>query len=115
MNKVYFLKIKEKTDDILYQAGKKIFSAFSDFFGKEDSVAVKVHFGEKNNVTSLNPLFVKGICEELGQRVKNLALVDCTVLYKSQRSFGPTHKKLAIDNGFDFAPVEILDGDRGKD
>ena len=112
---VYFLKIKDKTEETLFQAGKRVFSIFSDFFGKEDSVALKVHFGERNNITSLNPCFVKAIYQELLPKVKYIALVDCTVLYKSERSFGPSYVKLAKELGFDFAPIEILDGKRGKD
>lgn len=115
MSKVYFLETKDKSEKGLYEAGKKIFEVFSDFFGKEDRVAIKLHFGERNNKTFINPSFSKAIFEKLKEKTAEVVLMDCTVLYKSERSFGPSHKKLAIENGFDFAPIVIADGDRGKD
>ncbi len=115
MSKVYFLRIKSSAPETLTDAGKKISEVFSDFFGLEDKVAVKLHFGERGSQTYLNPLLVKAIYESLNERVKKAALVDCTVLYKGERSFGSSHKKLAQDHGFDFAPILILDGEKGDE
>jgi hypothetical protein len=114
MSKVYFLKIKKQSPKVLYKAGKEISGKVLDFFSPKDKLAVKVHFGEEGNKTYLGPDFTKAICENLDKKVKSLALVDCTVLYKGERSFASTHKKLALRHGFDFAPVSILDGERGN-
>ncbi len=113
MAKVYFLKIKKQSPKILAEAGKEISALFLDFFGSSDKVAVKVHFGEKLSNTYLGPDFTKAICENLKKKVKKLALVECAVLYKGARSFASTHKKLAREHGFDFAPIAILDGEKG--
>ncbi len=131
MAKVYFLKVKTSSDKNLITAGKKIFKVFSDFFDLKDKVAIKVHFGERDSQTYLSPVLVKAIYEELKKKVnpsitlgvdgeqnrtiKNAALVDCSVLYKGERAFASTHKKLAIEHGFGFAPISILDGEKGDE
>jgi hypothetical protein len=113
MAKVYFLKIEKQSPEVLYEAGKKVSGVFSDFFDSKDKLAIKVHFGEKGSVTYLGPDFTKAVCENLRKKVKKLALVDCSVLYKGERSFASSHKKLALEHGFDFAPIAILDGEKG--
>lgn len=115
MSKVYFLKIKDKTPEILEEAGKKISKLFSGFFKSEDSVAIKLHFGAEGNTTHLSPVLVKSIYDELKGKVKKTALVECSILYKGERSFASSHKKLAIEHGFGFAPIDILDGEKGQD
>jgi uncharacterized protein len=113
MAKVYFYRIKRQSPEVLYQAGKEIFKVFSGFFDKKDKLAIKVHFGERKSNTYLAPDFTRAIFEELKPKVKKVALVECAVLYKGERSFASSHKKLAKDHGFDFAPIEILDGENG--
>jgi uncharacterized protein len=115
MAKVYFYRIKKQSPQVLYRAGKEIFKVFSGFFGKKDKLAIKVHFGERKSNTYLGPDFTRAIFEELKNKVKKTALVDCTVLYKGERSFASSHKKLAKDHGFSFAPIEILDGENGTE
>lgn len=115
MAKVYFYKIDKQTPEVLEKAGKEVSGIISKAFGAGDNLAVKVHFGEKGNTTFLPPDFAKAICGELKGKVKSLDLVECTVLYKGERSFGSGHKKVALEHGFDFAPVEILDGEKGNE
>lgn len=114
MAKVYFLKIHQKTPEILKEAGIKVSKFFTNFFGPKDSVAIKIHFGERVSQTYLNPLLVESIYNQLKGKVKRTVLTDCNVLYKSDRSFGTTHKKLAEEHGFGFAPIIIADGERGE-
>lgn len=115
MAKVYFYKIEKQSPEILYKAGKEVSKIISGFFGSDDSLAVKVHFGEPGNITYLKPDFTKAVCEELKNKVKNLSLIEGTILYKGARSFASGHKKVALDHGFDFAPVEIIDGENGNE
>ncbi len=115
MAKVYFYKIEKQSPEVLAEAGKKVSGIISDFFSAEDKVAGKVHFGERGNGTYLGPDFTKAVCEVLKSKVENLALVECTVMYKGGRSFGSGHKQIALEHGFDFAPVEILDGENGNE
>lgn len=112
MAKVYFLKANSQ--DNIIQKAKEIFACFGDFFNRNDRIAVKLHLGERNNKTSISPVFVKAIYENLKPKVKEIVLMDCSVLYKSERAFGESHKKLAYENGFDFAPIIIGDGKAGE-
>lgn len=113
MSEVYFLKINKRTSKTLTKAGEKISKVFSDFFSPKDKVAIKLHFGERGSKTYLNPILVRAIYENLKKQVKKAVLTDCTVLYKSERSLGSSHKKLALDHGFGFAPILIADGENG--
>jgi len=115
MSKVYFLKLKEKDPQKLIEAGRKISGLFSNFFDSNDKVAIKLHFGEEGSDTYLRPVLVRAIYENLKNKVKEIALVDCTVLYRSQRALASSHEKLAKEHGFDFAPIEILDGEKGDE
>lgn len=96
------------------EAGKKITKLFEDRFRPEDKVAIKIHFGERGSKTYLSPILVKSVYDRLEEKVAKLALVDCNVLYKGERSFGTTHKKLALDNGFGFGEIIIADGEKGE-
>lgn len=115
MAKVYFYKIKKQSPEVLEKAGREVSGIISQAFGPEDKLAIKVHFGERGNVTYLGSDFTKAVCEDLKNKVKSLTLVECTVLYKGERSFASGHKKVALDHGFDFAPIEILDGEKGNE
>ncbi|WGI17089.1 DUF362 domain-containing protein [Methanonatronarchaeum sp. AMET-Sl] len=84
-------------------------------FDPTDQIAFKLHFGERESDTHLDPLFVKSLYNELSNFINKIVLMDCNVLYKSDRSFGQSHKNVAIDNGFDFAPIIIADGEDGSD
>lgn len=99
ISKVYFIKLNE-IDEI-----KKL---LPEFKGK---IGVKVHFGEEGNITYVPAKLVKQIV----QMVENPTLIETSVLYKSSRSLAKTHKELAIKHGFDFAPIDILDGEKGDD
>jgi hypothetical protein len=70
-----------------------------------------VHFGEEGNKTFVSADLIK----EVVGMVKNPTLIECSVLYRSPRSKARTHKELAIKHGFDFAPIDILDGEDGDD
>ena len=115
MSKVYLLRVKDKSPESLTEAGEEISKVFSDFFQSEDKVAIKLHFGERGSQTYLSPVLTKAIYDSLKERVKEAVLTDCTVLYKGERSFASTHKKLAQDQGFGFAPILIADGEKGQD
>lgn len=115
MNKVYFLAIKDSHQADLAAAGRKIFQVFADFFNKKDKLAIKLHFGERGSKTYQSPVLVKAIYEALKPKVNQVVLCDCNVLYKGERSRGSTHKKLAQEQGFGFAPILIVDGEKGEE
>ncbi|MEM0465635.1 MAG: DUF362 domain-containing protein [Candidatus Pacearchaeota archaeon] len=103
MSKVYFSK---DLDKIL----EKI-----DFSKLGKNVAIKLHFGEQGCVTYLSPIFVKKVYDKITSLGKKATLVECNVLYRGSRTNKKDHIKTAISHGFDFAPIDILDGDFGKD
>ncbi|MDZ7611725.1 MAG: DUF362 domain-containing protein [Candidatus Moranbacteria bacterium] len=98
-SKVYFVKLNEIA---------KINNLLPDL---EQPVGVKVHFGEEGNETYLSPKYAR----EVTQMVPNPALIETNTLYKGPRTQASTHKQLAKDHGFDFAPVDILDGEYGEE
>lgn len=98
-SKVYFIKLDEigKIKDLLPRFNTPL--------------GVKVHFGEEGNKTFVSADLIKEIID----MVASPTLIECSVLYRSPRSRASTHKKLAIKHGFDFAQIDILDGEEGDD
>ncbi|MDD5032446.1 MAG: DUF362 domain-containing protein [Patescibacteria group bacterium] len=94
---VYFVKLNELN---------KIKSLLPEFTAP---LGIKVHFGEEGNITYLPSSYVK----KMAGMVKNPTLVECNVLYRSPRSKARTHRELALKHGFNFAPIDFLDGESG--
>ncbi len=95
---VYFLPTLDKN---------KIKKILPEFSGK---LGVKVHFGEQGNQTFIPAKEIKKIVGLL----EKPTLIECNVLYKSPRQRADTHRQLAKEHGFDFAPIDILDGELGE-
>jgi uncharacterized Fe-S center protein len=77
---------------------------------KGKKIGIKVHFGEKGNISYLKPEFIKKIYNEVKKNnpSSEINLIECNVLYKSDRSETKSHIKLAREHGFDM-PIKILD------
>ncbi len=78
-------------------------------------VALKVHFGERGCKTYINPSLVKKVYDKLKSLGKEPSLVECNVLYRGSRTNSTDHIKTAKENGFDFAAIDILDGEKGSE
>ena len=103
MADVYFSReIKEIIDSI-------------DFSKLGNKVGIKVHFGERGCTTYMDPKIVKAIYDEVCSRGKEAFLIETNVLYRGSRTNSTDHKKLAIEHGFDFAPIDIIDGEKGNE
>ena len=98
-SQVYFIKLDE-LDKI-----KKLLPEFKEPLG------IKVHFGEEGNVTYLPAEYIKTIIS----RLKKPVLIETSVLYKSPRRTAAGHKRVALKHGFNFAPIDFLDGAEGDD
>ena len=85
-----------------------------DFSELGKKVAIKVHFGEKGCNTYIKPELVRKVYEKVKSFGKEATLVECNVLYKGSRTNRAEHLKTAREHGFDL-PIEILDGEFGKD
>jgi uncharacterized protein len=98
-SKVYFIKLNEID---------KLKNVFPDFQGK---LGIKVHFGERGCET-----FVPAkIINEVTSLVDNANFIETSVLYKSPRRTAEGHKEVALEHGFDFIPIDFLDGEKGDD
>lgn len=103
MSKVYFSQNIEKIiDNINYsRLGRK--------------VAIKVHFGERGNVTHISPELVRKVYNKIKGLGKDVALVECNVLYKGSRVNTTSHIKTAKEHGFTDMTIDILDGEDGSE
>lgn len=114
MSKVYLFRTDKNSFDFNKDVNR-LADVFLDYLEPEDEVAIKLHFGERNSETHLSPDLVESIYSEVDDNVEKTVLMDCNVLYNSERSLGSSHRNLAKDNGFDFAPIEIADGEKSRD
>ena len=102
----------DKTGELLRAAG------LSGRIGPGDLTAVKLHFGEKGNVSFVRPVFVRKVVEEIAAAGGKPFLTDTNTLYVGGRSNSVDHLRTAIAHGFAFAvvgaPLVIADGIRGE-
>ncbi len=103
MAEVYFSKDIEKIMDEV------------DISKLGKNIAIKIHFGERGCVTYLNPEIVKKVYDKVVASGRKATLVECNVLYKGSRTTSTEHLKVAREHGFDFAPIDILDGEFGRE
>jgi uncharacterized protein len=119
---IYFIRAAgdEKIEDIQLKI-RRIFQKadLGSCIRKNDIVAIKMHFGEKGNETSIPPAFAKPVVEEVKNRSGKPVLTDTCVLYRSIRDNAADHLRFAHDRGFTIAntgaPVIIADGILGSD
>jgi uncharacterized Fe-S center protein len=78
------------------------------------SVPLKVHFGEKKNVTFLGPETYRGIIEYLNEKNIQSCYIETNVLYGGQRFKKELHEKTAQEHGFVQLPIVFADGDHGE-
>jgi uncharacterized protein len=79
------------------------------------NVGIKVHFGEEGCVTYLDPSIAKKVYDKIISLGKKAALIETNVLYRGSRTTKTEHIKTAKSHGFDFAPIDILDGENGEE
>ncbi len=103
MNRIYY------SDDIDKVLSKLDLSRLKGFVG------IKLHFGEKGCNTYLDPSIVKKVYDEVVSKGHEAKLVETNVLYKGARTTSTSHLKVAHEHGFDFAEIDFLDGEYGKD
>lgn len=95
---------------------KRLFdkAGFSEIVGKNEMVAVKVHFGEKGNITYVHPVNVRQVVDKVKENGGKPFLTDTNTLYSGSRTNTVDHIQSAIENGFSYsvvgAPIIIADG-----
>lgn len=92
------------TKDISPEGVAKVFAKIQDKVSGK--VGVKVHFGEEGNTYFIKPNMMKPIIDAVDG-----TFVETNVLYVSKRRYTDSHIKLAIEHGFTYAPIDILDAE----
>ncbi|PLX27905.1 hypothetical protein C0583_01550 [Candidatus Parcubacteria bacterium] len=95
--KVYFVKLNEL---------EKIRSVLPQFEGK---LGLKCHFGEEGNDAFVSADLIK----QIASMVNYPPMLETTVLYRGSRSNASSHNEVARKHGFDFADIDIFDGEEG--
>lgn len=102
-SKVYFIPVKEK-DSIANLAEKvrllRDESRVLDIVSQNDSVAVKIHFGEKGNTGFVKPQLVQLVCEAIAAKSARPFLSDTNTLYRGERTNSKDHLAIAALHGF---------------
>lgn len=118
---IYLMRFKSSNPvDQVKSRLKKLFNiaGFRNIVEKNDLTAIKVHFGEKGNVTHLPANYVEPIVRMVKSCGAKPFVTDTNVLYKSVRNNAIDHITLANEHGFTLenigAPVIIADGIIGK-
>lgn len=92
------------TRDLSAEGLKKIYDVVSE--GITGKVAVKLHTGEKNGPNIIPRPWVEQLLKE---RIQNGVIVETNTYYDGDRYTTEQHRETLKVNGWDFAPVDILD------
>lgn len=81
---------------------------------EKDFVAIKMHFGDKDNIGHIKPETVKALADAIKARKARPFLVETSTLYVGERSNAYDHLKIAYEHGFTFektgVPIIMADG-----
>ncbi|MTI60369.1 MAG: DUF362 domain-containing protein [Firmicutes bacterium] len=117
-SKVWFIPV-EKGDspgDIDSKVIRLFETAVKDYglIEKDDFVAMKIHFGERDNTGYVKPDYLKTLVSRIKDSGAKPFFTDANTLYKGQRSNSVDHLIQAYQHGFTLdkidAPVIIADG-----
>jgi uncharacterized Fe-S center protein len=81
----------------------------------EKRIPLKVHFGEKGNLTFIKSDNYEDIINYLKESGNEPFFIETNVLYRGQRTTRKNHVKLALKHGFNQIPIVIADGNIGED
>lgn len=99
------------------ESARKVFETVlkEENINLKGTVPLKVHFGERGNITYNKPENYDGILDVLKEKNIDSAFIETNVLYKGARTIKKDHLKVAEEHGFTRVPVIIADGDYGED
>lgn len=118
-SKVYYFGPRAPPSDIV--KGQRLFevAGLNECFSKGDSVAIKIHCGERNNTGYMRPSFIAGIVEMVKEYGGDPFVCDTTTCYLVSRGTGLDLVKTAARNGFTpqtlGCPFVVADGEYGLD
>lgn len=102
-SKVYFIEVKDSSDIWAVNNRLKKLLAQSNilnFIRKDDSVVLKLHFGEVGNDNFVRPEHVRIVCDEISAKGAKPVLSDANTLYRGRRLNTKDHLQLAYEHGF---------------
>ncbi|NPV06204.1 MAG: DUF362 domain-containing protein [Syntrophaceae bacterium] len=104
-------------DDAIGRLFDKALADTGGRIGKEDRVAVKLHFGEEGNTRFVSPANLRPLLVRLARQNVNHFLTDANALYRGRRHNATDHLELARRHGFGAlgVPILIADGERGEE
>lgn len=116
MKKVYFKRYNGNDPQILSEYAQALFEYMvkEENIKLEKTVPIKVHFGEKGNVTYVPAKSYEGLIESLAKRGIESSYIETNVLYRGARTTRESHLALAKDHGFTQIPIMIADGEIGE-
>ena len=119
-SKVYFAPFSDGVSiEEQVSAMKRLYdiSEIQKLIDKDDFTAIKVHVGEKGNITYMNPQFARLLADEAKKKGANVFLTETATLYKGERDNSVRHIAHAHNHGFSientgvpFIPVDGLFG-----
>jgi len=117
MSKVYFQKVDSNTSvkeikDITKQLLDKLIE--KENISLEKNVPLKVHFGEKKNITFIKSENYEGIIDYLNNKNIETCYIETSVLYGGHRNKKELHLKTAEEHGFTQVPIIFADGEQGE-
>jgi len=117
---VFFMDMRTKIGVDIFTKLEKMMrrTDYSGFANKEgNAIAVKMHFGERGNLSHINPRYVRCFARNLKKKGKKPFLTDSSSVYAGSRGNATEHLETAYENGFLYSSVEmpiiIADGLRG--
>ena len=117
MSKVYFIENDSLSAERLGADAltllKSVVADTGHVFDKE--VPLKVHFGEKGNVTFLSARCYEDILQYLKDAGVSPSYIETNVLYRGSRTTTDKHLETARAHGFTQVPIIIADGDLGTE
>ena len=121
-SKVYWTDFRTSAmgDGLAAKLQKLIMKAGIDQIDMKDKfVAIKMHFGEKGNMSFLRPNYARAVVDTVKTLGGKPFLTDCNTMYPGSRKNALEHLECAWENGFTpytvGCPVIIADGLKGLD
>lgn len=106
--------LSDKADRVLRETG------WVETIAPDAFVALKIHFGEKNNTGHIQAPWINGILRRVKERTGRAFLAETSTLYTGSRANAVDHIRLAWSHGFtpravEDLPIVITDGLLGGD
>ncbi|MDD2648470.1 MAG: DUF362 domain-containing protein [Eubacteriales bacterium] len=119
--KVYMTSLRTEVDESRLDKLRRLIDKAGlgtvDMKGK--FVAIKMHFGERGNLSFLRPNYAKCVADYVKSKGGIPFLTDCNTLYTGSRKYAPEHMDTAMENGFSplstGCQIIIADGLKGTD